>query len=81
MLMKPTKKRPAKRTGNLIIDKLLKLKYRINDAYRSGNFDDAYNDTQVDKTWVMTLIQCVRENDLTKLSKEDMLKCNGLWSK
>ena len=36
--MKPskTKKRPAKRGdgGNPMIDKLLKLKYRINDVYR-----------------------------------------------
>ena len=78
------KKRPSKRysnmsNGNPIIEKLLKLKYRINDAYRSGNYDDAYNDTRADKSWVMTLIQCVRENDLTKLSTEDGLKCNDMW--
>ena len=79
MLMKPTKKRPAKRTGNPIIDKLLKLKYRINDAYRSGKYDNAYNDTKVDKHWVMNLITDVRAQGWTTLSKEDMLKCNGLW--
>ena len=79
--MKPTKKKPAKRNDNSIIGKLLKLKYRINDAYRSGKYDDAYNDTQVDKSWVMNLISDVRDNNLTKLSKEDMLKCNGIWSK
>ena len=79
--MKPSKKKPAKRYngGNPIIDKLLKLKYRINDAYRSGNYDNAYNDTRVDKSWVMNLISDVRKNNLTKLCKEDILKCNGLW--
>ena len=30
--MKPTKKRPAKKTDNPIIGKLLKLKYRINNT-------------------------------------------------
>ena len=84
--MKPSKKRPSKRyanmsNGNPIIEKLLKLKYRINDAYRSGNFDNAYNDTRVDKSWVMTLISDVRENELTKLSTEDGLKCNEMWKK
>ena len=29
-----TKKRPAKRGDNPMIDKLLQLKYRINDVYR-----------------------------------------------
>ena len=82
--MKPTKKRPSKRysnmsDGNPIIEKLLKLKYRINDAYRSGKFDNAYNDTKADKSWVMSLISDVREHDIRKLSKEDGLKCNGLW--
>ena len=79
--MKGTKTRPAKRTDNPLVGKLLKLKYRINDAYRSGKYDDAYNDTQVDKSWVMNLISDVRDNNLTKLSEEDMLKCNGIWSK
>ena len=79
--MKGTKTRPAKRTDNPLVGKLLKLKYRINDAYRSGKYDDAYNDTRVDKSWVMNLISDVRDNNLTKLSKEDMLKCNGLWRK
>ena len=31
--MKPTKKRPAKKTDNPIIGKLLRLKYKINEAY------------------------------------------------
>ena len=79
--MKGTKTRPAKRTDNPLVGKLLKLKYRINDAYRSGKYDDAYNDTQVDKSWVMSLINDVRHNSIKKLSREDGLKCNGIWSK
>ena len=79
--MKPSKKRPSKRyanmsNGNPIIEKLLKLKYRLNDWYREYG-----EDTKDDKNWVMTLISDVRENNLTKLSHEDGLKCNGLWRK
>ena len=77
--MKPSKKRAAKRPSNPIVTKLLNLKYRINDAYRSG--DVGVEGTKYDKSWVMNLISDVRDNNLTKLSKEDMLKCNGIWSK
>ena len=76
--MKTAKKRPAK-YSNPIISKLLKLKYRINDAYRSGLKTEQFGSTKDDKTWVMTLISDVRENDIKKLSAEDGLKCNSLW--
>ena len=87
--MKPTKKKPAKRRLDPLVNKLLQLKYRINDVYhlvKNGEgkpkFDlTTLGDTRIDKSWVMTLIQCVRENDLTKISKEDMLKCNEIWRK
>ena len=51
--MRKTKTRPAKRNDNPIVGKLLKLKYRINNAYRAGvvGFD-----TRADKNWVMNLI-------------------------
>ena len=78
--MKPTKKRPAKRTvahtENPIVGKLLRLKYKINEAYRNGG--SSFKNIG-DKKWVMNLISDVRNNNLTKLSKEDMLHCNGLW--
>ncbi len=74
--MKGTKTRPAKRTDNPLVGKLLNLKYRLNEAYRERNID-----TKDDKSWVMNLISDVRDNNWTKLSKEDMLKCNGIWSK
>ena len=76
--MKSTKKRPAKRTDNPIIGKLLRLKYKINEAYRNGG--SSFKNIG-DKKWVMNLISDVRNNNLTKLSKEDMLHCNGLWRK
>ena len=76
--MKPTKKRPAKRKlhgeKNDLIARLMNLKYRLNDAY---NLRDV--DTKDDKSWLMKLIDDVRTNHLTKISREDMLKCNALW--
>ena len=92
---KTAAKKPAKRKrnpndlGNPMIGKLLDLKYRINDVYqlvKDGNGKPKFDltilgDTRIDKQWLMSLISDVRSNDLTNISKEDMLKCNGLWSK
>ena len=75
--MKPTKKRAAKRPSNPIVTKLLNLKYRINDAYRDEENDSMH--MIHDKSWVIKLISDVRDNNWTKLSKEDMLKCNSMW--
>ena len=71
-----------KNWGNPIIDKLMHLKYRINDVYHSG-YDDVVRDDEGidDKNYVMKLIQDVRKGEFTKLSREDGLKCNGLWRK
>ena len=79
--MKPTKKvaakRPAKRKNSPLVKKLLELKYRINSAWSTREDDDI--NTISDKAWVIKLISDVRDNNLTKLSKEDMLKCNSMW--
>ena len=77
-MMKPTKKRAAKRTDNPMISKLLDLKYRINEAYRGGA-DDAYNDTRADKSWVMKQIDDIRNGRV--LSKNNMLKANDIWKR
>ena len=71
-----------KNWGNPIIDKLMQLKYSINDAYHSG-YDDVVRDPNGidDKNYVMSLISDVRKNGLIKLSPEDGLKCNSLWRK
>ena len=71
--MKPTKKRPAKRKKplhgfkNELIAKLMNLKYRMNDAYHLRDID-----IRDDKDYVISLIDDVRNNHLTKLCKEDM---------
>ena len=84
--MKPTvkhtfKKKPAKRAdgGNPIIDKLLKLKYRINNTAitEDGWGDDMSND----KRYVQSLINDIRKHKFTKLAPEDGHCCNGLWRK
>ena len=77
--MKQTKKRPAKRTDNPIVGKLLQLKYRINDtATTEGGWSD---DMSNDKRYVQSLINDIREHKFTKLAPEDGHCCNGLWRK
>ena len=67
--MKPTKKRPAKRTDNPIIGKLLNLKYRINDtATTEGGWSD---DMTTDKRYVQSLINDIRKHKFTKIAPED----------
>ena len=71
--MKPTKKRAAKRTDNPIISKLLDLKYRINEAYRSYPHETNKND----KDWVIARIRDIRDDQT--LSKGELLHANNLW--
>ena len=74
-----TKKKPAKRGdgGNPMIDKLLKLKYRINDAYRGETIIDG---NKSDKDFVMGLINNIR-NGSNPISKMQLEECNKLWRK
>ena len=79
--MKPTKKKPAKRKPvhgfkNELIARLMNLKYRLNDAYQLRD-----EDTKEHKTYVMSLIDDVRKNHLTKIAREDMQCCNSLWKR
>ena len=77
--MKSTKKRPAKRTDNPIVGKLLQLKYRINDtATTEGGWSD---DMSNDKRYVQSLINDIRKHKFTKIAPEDAHCCNGLWKK
>ena len=68
--------------GNPIIDKLMQLKYSINDAYRNG-YDDIIREEEGidDKNYVMSLIQDIRKHNFKKLAPEDGHCCNGLWRK
>ena len=68
-----------KNWGNPIIDKLMQLKYRINDtATEEGGWSTDMSD---DKSYVMSLIQDIRKHGFTKLAPEDGHCCNGLWRK
>ena len=71
--MKPTKKRAAKKTDNPIISKLLDLKYRINEAYRSYPHETNKND----KDWVIARIRDIRDD--MAISKGELLHANNLW--
>ena len=77
--MKQTKIKPDNyTTPNPIIGKLLKLKYRINDAFR-GSYNDI--ETKADKDYVMSLISDIRKHGFKTLAPEDGHCCNGLWRK
>ena len=60
--------------GNPVLDKLMKLKYRINDAYKGGRDTD-----KSDKTWVMEEITNLRQGGWLSASK--MKVANEMWSK
>ena len=63
--------------GNPVLDKLMKLKYRINDAYNHRQENDG--DTKSDKTWVMEEITNLRQGGW--LSATKMKVANEMWSK
>ena len=73
--MKSSKKYANRTDGNPIIEKLLKLKYRINDVYRGGRDTD-----KTDKDFVIGLINNIRKRDdhPTKIQLEE---CNKIWRK
>ena len=77
------KKRPAKRVKKeavkklSLVGKLLQLKYHMNDTAKE---ESGWSDDMSDhKSWVQTLINDVRKNDLTTIAREDMQLCNRLW--
>ena len=74
--MRKTKTKPAK---NPILEKLLKLKYRINDTANSEN--GWSDDMSTDKRYVQSLINDIRKHKFTKIAPEDAHCCNGLWKR
>ena len=70
--MRPTKERGIK--GDPVLDKLMKLKYRINDAYKAGRDTD-----KSDKDWVMEQISDLRNGGW--LSATKMKVANEMWNK
>ena len=76
--MKPTKERGIK--GNPVLDKLMKLKYRINDAYKAGRDTEPVGaSNKSDKDWVMEEITNLRQGGW--LSATKMKVANEMWSK
>ena len=70
--MKPTKERGIK--GNPVLDKLMKLKYRINDTFKDGRVTD-----KSDKDWVMEEISNLRNDGWLTATK--MKVANEMWDK
>tara|TARA_R100000951_G_scaffold56647_3_gene47562 strand:+ start:918 stop:1181 length:264 start_codon:yes stop_codon:yes gene_type:complete len=63
---------------NPLLSKLLDLRYRISQEPEWYDQRDSY--TKADKEWVEDLINDVRNSKvITKLCREDMQHCNGLW--
>jgi len=75
--MKPTTDKRKKNWGDPILDKLMKLKYRINDAYNHRQENDG--ETKSDKAWVMEEITNLRGGGWLTATK--MKVANEMWSK
>ncbi len=66
--------------GNPVLDKLMKLKYRINDAYKDGRDTEPVGaSNKSDKDWVMEEIDNLRQGGW--LSATKMKVANEMWSK
>ena len=74
--MRPTKKTKVHRVKQAI-SKLMKLKYRINDAYNHRQENDG--ETKSDKSWVMEEIDNLKNGGW--LSATKMKVANEMWSK
>ena len=77
--MKPTKRTKATKKergikGNPVLDKLMKLKYRINDEYKGGRDTD-----KSDKDWVIGEITNLRNDGWLTATK--MKVANEMWDK
>ena len=73
--MRPTKRTQAtKKESNPVLSKLMKLKYRINDAYKAGRDTD-----KSDKNWVIEEITNLTIGGW--LSATKMKVANEMWSK
>ena len=75
--MRPTTDKRKKNWGDPILDKLMKLKYRINNAYNHRQENNG--ETKSDKDWVMEQISDLRNGGW--LSATKMKVANEMWSK
>ena len=79
--MRPTKRTKARKVkGSPALDKLMKLKYRINDAYRAGRDTEPVGaSNKSDKDWVMEEISNLRQGGW--LTAVKMKVANEMWNK
>jgi len=83
--MRPTKRTRATKKergtkGNPVLSKLLKLKYRINDAYKAGRDTEPVGaSNKSDKDWVMEEITNLRNEGWLTATK--MKVANEMWDK
>ena len=79
--MRPTKRTQAtKKESNPVLSKLMKLKYRINDAYKSGSVKlPELSTSKSDKNWVMEEIDNLRNEGWLTATK--MKVANEMWDK
>ena len=79
--MRPTKRTQAtKKESNPVLSKLLKLKYRINDAYKAGrDTEPVGTSNKSDKDWVMEEIDNLRNEGWLTATK--MKVANEMWDK
>ena len=73
-----TKKKPAKRKDSPMVQKLLELKYRINDAYRG---DTVIDGNKSDKDFVIGLINNIRNGTNLPVSRIQLEECNKIWKR
>ena len=76
--MKPTKTKPAKRKNSPMVQKLLELKYRINEAYRGETVIDS---NKSDKDFVIGLINNIRNETNLPISRIQLEECNKIWKR
>ena len=79
--MKPSKtayKKPAKRKNSPMVQKLLELKYRINDAYRGETVIDS---NKSDKDFVIGIINNIRNGTNLPVSRIQLEECNKIWKR
>ena len=83
--MKPTKRTQATKKergikGNPVLDKLMKLKYRIIDAYKAGrDIEPVGASNKSDKDWVMEEITNLKIGG--GLTAVKMKVANEMWDK
>ena len=79
--MRPTKRTKAtKKESNPVLSKLMKLKYRINDAYKAGRDTEPVGaSNKSDKDWVMEEITNLRNEGWLTATK--MKVANEMWDK